>query len=297
MIVKQIVVWYENKQARANPFRRYEHWDDFYFSQRIITTMIASLFFTALVSVFVTVVFSWMVVYMYDALAAYEDLKDQVDLRLLWPPGNSRWSAVSHVVFIVFGFIVNELKNVIGHGSFNLVFQTIVPPAIGGLATITWMCILGTWLFILNSYRQAIFAGRRGKFGFDPASVNVGNASKYIGYQTVHCVIGYFGILLFLFVIALAIVLLIFVKPLFPALRAAIEQNIPTTLAVLFPLIIQQVVKLLLVNRRGEIRNMLLFAVADYSFMVGAVITFCCHIVLTLVDGCRWSISSLEAWL
>lgn len=205
---------------------------------------------------------------MYAALSAYEDARDQIDLRLLWPPGNSRWSAVSHIVFIVFGLLVSELKDVIGHHSFVMVFQTIVPPAIGGLCVITWCCIFGTWCFILNSYRQAIFEGRRGKFENNPASVNVFNASKYIGYQTVHCVIGYFGILLFLFILALTIVLLIFVKPLMPALLTLLSTHIATLFALAFPLIMQQVAKLILVNRRGEIRNMVLFSIADFSFLV-----------------------------
>ena len=211
---------------------------------------------------------------MYAALNAYEDAQDQIGLRLLWPPGNSRWSAFSHIVFVAFGFLVTQLKDVIGSGSFDLVFQTIVPPAVGGLATITWFCVFGTWMFILNSYRVAIFEGRRGKFNFDPDDVNVFDASRYIGYQTVHCVIGYFGILLFIFVIALSIVLLHFVKPLMPALTMFIKENLYSFFVILFPLIMFQVAKLILINRRGEIRNMVLFAVGDFSFLVCLCIAY-----------------------
>ena len=48
--------------------------------------------------------------------------------------------------------------------------------------------MLVTWGFMLNSYRISIMEGRRGKWKFDPNSTNAFNASKYIGYQTVHCV-------------------------------------------------------------------------------------------------------------
>lgn len=70
---------------------------------------------------------------MYAALGTYEDAVDQVDMRLLWPPGNSRFTSVSHIIYIVFGFLVSQLKEAIGPPSFDQVFQQIVPPAIGSL--------------------------------------------------------------------------------------------------------------------------------------------------------------------
>ena len=140
VLVKQVVVWVKSRQQSTNAYAAFETWNDFYYSQRILTALLASLFLCGLVAVFVSVIFSWMVSYMYAALSAFEDANDQVDLRLLWPPGNSRYTEISHVIFIVFGFLVSQLKEIIGKGSFDMVFQQVVPPATG-VCRVTMQCV------------------------------------------------------------------------------------------------------------------------------------------------------------
>ena len=84
--------------------------------------------------------------------------------------------------------------------------------------------------------------------------------------------VGYFGIFLFSFIIALIIVLLIFVKPLFPMVKSIVIGSLFNIKGTLFklvlPLLIQQVLKLILVNGRNEIRNIIIFTLADFAFMV-----------------------------
>ncbi len=82
---------------------------------------------------------------------------------------------------IAFGFGFYELRKAIGEATFDLIFKSIVPPAIGGLAGLTWFMIAGAWGVMLMHYKRCIFEGRRGKYSFDPAGVNPFNASKYIG--------------------------------------------------------------------------------------------------------------------
>jgi hypothetical protein len=131
VLIKQLIVFVKNQGKDRNPFREFETWADFYFSQRILTAMLSSLFLCALLAVFLAVIASWLCANLYAAIAAYEDAMDQVNMRLLWPPGESRYSDVSHIMFIGFGFLGNMLKKLIGRGTFDLVFQQIVPPAAG----------------------------------------------------------------------------------------------------------------------------------------------------------------------
>lgn len=75
-----------------------------------------------------------------------------------------------------------------------------------------------------------------------------------------------------MFIVALIIILLIFVKPLFPAVKRLIIANLFNPNGALFklllPLVIQQVLKLVLVNSRNQIRNMVLFSLFDFAFLV-----------------------------
>lgn len=63
-------------------------------------------------------------------------------------------------------------------------------------------------------------------------------------------------------------------KPLFPAVWRIVESSLFNTNGTLFkialPLVAQQLLKLLLVNSRNEIRNMILFTFADFLFLVSA---------------------------
>lgn len=77
-------------------------------------------------------------------------------------------------------------------------------------------------------------------------------------------------------------------KPLFPAVWRIVESSLFNTNGTLFkialPLVAQQLLKLLLVNSRNEIRNMILFTFADFLFLVSA---FCgvLRLPLTIIIG------------
>ena len=91
-LAAQVFVYSVNatRSKTRNGFAMFELWGDVDFSQRIILAMMVSLFMTALVAVFVAVAFAWAMSYTYDALATFGDLKEELDMVLLWPPALTR---------------------------------------------------------------------------------------------------------------------------------------------------------------------------------------------------------------
>ena len=128
--------------------------------------------------------------YMYEAMSASVDAVEQFQMKLLWPPSPSRFSNISHFVFAVVGFGALELQGLLGHGTFDLVFRDIVPPAIGGVAFLSLLGVLIAWLFMLMNYRRQVLDIRGGRLtDFNVKSVNVFAATSYPGYQAVHCIV------------------------------------------------------------------------------------------------------------
>lgn len=279
ILVKQVFVYVSDTiRGRKNRFAIFELWGDADFSQRVIVTMLVSLFMTGLVAVFITVIFSWSMAYVYDAICVYEDALDQtkilLDTGLVWPPSMTRYSLLSRVLYTLSGATLGNLRDSLHHKTFDLIFAHVVPPAIGGLAGLCWLGMLFAWVLMLKQYRADIFAGRRGVWRFDPNSVNVMNSSKLVGYQAIHCVVGYFGIFVISFLVVLFIVLLIFVKGLafmvFSYGHGLILRVIFSSVFLSF--IITQASKLIAIDQFNGHRNMVYSAMMDFTLMVTSMI-------------------------
>jgi hypothetical protein len=153
---------------------------------------------------------------MYQAMVEFEDIFSQVQKRLVWPPTITRFSLESRFAFATMGSLVYGLRHLVGDSTFKLVFVTIVPSAVGpwscerltcvspmslcvcervlrmcacctgGLALLVWILVAIGWIFVLQQYRREVLDGRRGVWTFDPSTVNVMAATRFIGCASVH---------------------------------------------------------------------------------------------------------------
>ena len=73
------------------------------------------------------------------------DVYEQIEMRILWPPAPARWTPITRLILGLWGFGMLSLEGLLGHGTFKLVFRTIVPPAIGGIAFISWLGVGIAW--------------------------------------------------------------------------------------------------------------------------------------------------------
>ena len=98
------------------------------------------------------------------------------------------------------------------------------------------------------------------------------NASKFIGFQSIHCIVGYLGLFALLFIVALAGTLIGVIVPLHNMLWAAFVKAITppngALIYILLPVLAVQITKLVAVSNFNGHRNIAFSAIADYALMV-----------------------------
>ncbi len=105
------------------------------------------------------------------------------------------------------GFIVDQFRSAYGERAFNALLALDMVNGMMAIAAAAFLMIVVGWILILASYKGAVLDGRRGRWSFNPEDVNILNASKFIGYQTIHSMVGFLALLTTMTVVVLVLAL------------------------------------------------------------------------------------------
>ena len=151
--------------------------------------------------------------------------------------------------------LLDRFEGVIGSYTYDLIAY-IVPRAVSGGAGLCFALMAVTWVQMGNLYTERLVGLRKGKYFFDRDTARGSLASQYIGYQLVHCIVGYLLIgVVFLFLGVFG-VLLALIPPLMTAFDAWLAHLFWLLLPTSVLWLVMRMIGAVLVAPNNRVRNM-----------------------------------------